>query len=149
MYNEFISYVALTLLSKAFWLKLITGLLIFLFDGPKIAYQALAALIVLDLITGVWASKVQNIPILSRRMGYGSAKKVAVYAMALITANLSERALGLADQDLFLSVMLGILVLTEALSNIENLLKIYPESRALNQIKKLLNQEIDKRNPGG
>ena len=105
-------------------LKLLIGLLAWLYGPWQEAYGVLIALVVLDTITGVWAAKREGHTIRSAVLRTKSLTKVAFYATALMMASLAGRVTGLNG---LLDLALTFAVVSEALSVAENLIRVYPE----------------------
>jgi phage-related holin len=111
-------------LLEAWPLKLLLGLLAWLYGPWQEAYGVLIALVVLDTITGIWAAKREGHTIRSAVLRTKSLTKVGFYAAALMMASLAGRITGL---DSLLDLALTFAIVSEALSVAENLIRIYPE----------------------
>jgi phage-related holin len=116
-------------------LKLFLGFLAWLYGPWQEAYGVLIALVVLDTITGVWASKREGHTIRSAILRTKSLTKVGFYAVALMVASLAGRIAGL---DGLLDLALTFAIISEALSVVENLIRIYPEHPLGRYLRRLL-----------
>lgn len=79
---------------------------------------AVGALFIIDWITGVWKSILQNKRITSFRLRK-SANKLAIYFVVLIASHIACESIGLEWTNLT-SVIAGYIALTEMLSILEN-----------------------------
>lgn len=122
-------------LLEAWPLKLLLGLLAWLYGPWQEAYGVLIALVVLDTITGVWASRREGRTIRSAILRAKSLTKVGFYAAALMMASLAGR---ITDLDGLLDLALTFAIVSEALSVAENLIRIYPEHPLGRYLKELL-----------
>jgi phage-related holin len=111
-------------LLEAWPLKLLLGLLAWLYGPWQEAYGVLVALVVLDTITGVWASRREGRTIRSAVLRSKGLTKVGFYAAALMMASLAGRVTGLNG---LLDLALSFAIVSEALSVAENLIRLYPE----------------------
>jgi phage-related holin len=111
-------------LLEAWPLKLLLGLLAWLYGPWQEAYGVLVALVVLDTITGVWAAKREGRTIRSAVLRSKGLTKVSFYATALMMASLAGRVTSLNG---LLDLALTFAIVSEALSVTENLIRIYPE----------------------
>ncbi|MBW6395553.1 phage holin family protein [Thermus sp. SYSU G05001] len=102
--------------------KLAGAFLLWAFGPWKEAYGVLVALVVLDTLTGIWASLREGRSVRSGIMKVKSLGKLFLYFAALLLAALVDKGLGLGAVDL----TLGLLIATEALSVLENLQRIAP-----------------------
>jgi phage-related holin len=109
---------------EAWPLKLLLGLLAWLYGPWQEAYGALLGLVVLDTVTGVWASKREGRTIRSAILRSKGMTKIAFYAIAIMVASLTGRITGLNG---LLDLTLTFAIVSEALSVVENLIRIYPE----------------------
>ena len=122
-------------LLEAWPLKLLTGLLTWLYGPWQEAYGVLIVLVALDTITGVWAARREGRTIRSAILRAKSLTKVGFYAAALMMASLAGRVTGL---DGLLDLALTFAIVSEALSVAENLIRIYPEHPLGRYLKELL-----------
>jgi len=111
-------------LLEAWPLKVLLGLLAWLYGPWQEAYGVLIVLVVLDAITGVWASRREGRTIRSAILRTKSLTKVGFYAMTLMMASLAGRVTGLNG---LLDLALTFVIVSEALSVAENLIRIFPE----------------------
>lgn len=112
-------------LLEAWPLKLLAAFLGWAYGPWQDGYGVLLALVALDTLTGVWASRVEGRSIRSAILRVRTLTKLGFYAAALMTASLSDRALGGAG---LLPAALAVAVVSEALSVVENLVRVYPDS---------------------
>lgn len=119
--------------------KLAIGFLTFVFGGWQEAYGALILLVLLDIASGMYASRRQGRSITSRRMREGLVTKFVTYPASIAAMNLAE--VGMHTGGLFLTLLLGFLCLTEAISVLENLSRVYPDHPGLRFAMRLLGQQ--------
>ncbi len=129
-------------LLEAWPLKLLLGLLAWLYGPWQEAYGVLIALVVLDTITGVWASRREGRTIRSAILRAKSLTKVGFYAAALMMASLAGRITGLNG---LLDLALAFAIISEALSVAENLIRAYPEHPLGRYLKGLLEARTGKK----
>jgi len=127
---------SLSRLTDLLLIKLIVGVLIWVYSPWREAYGILGALVALDFLTGVVAARHRGRHITSAIMATKTGAKLVVYGTALAAINLAERGVGLGA--LFTSVGLGMLIVTEALSILENLQLIYPDLPILQRLEAML-----------
>ncbi len=118
--------------------KLLVGLVIWIYSPWREAYGILGALVALDFLTGVIAARYRGHHITSAIMATKTGAKLVVYGTALAAINLAERGIGMGA--LFTGVGLGMLIVTEALSILENLQRIYPDLPILQRLESLLRE---------
>lgn len=103
---------------KAFVVKACI-VLIAIFSPAKQVLGTVTALIMVDLVTGLWASKKQNIPITSSALGRTIAKSF-VYLSAILLAFLVQQYLT-TDAIPCMHIVASFIGLTELLSCLENI----------------------------
>ena len=107
----------------------IIGFLAIFFMSQTAAFITVGTLVFLDLFTGLWNAKKNNIKITSDRLK-NTATKFVMYNVLIITCMITEYYA--VHQIPFIKVGLGIIATVEALSifeNIENILNIKIVSR--------------------
>ena len=129
-------------LLEAWPLKLLLGLLAWLYGPWQEAYGVLVALVALDTITGVWAAKREGRTIRSAILRSKGLTKIAFYATALMMASLAGRITGLGG---LLDLTLTFAIVSEALSVAENLIRIYPEHPLGRYLRELLEARTGKK----
>lgn len=136
------------LITQAWGAKVLLAVLVFLFGTWREAYAALAVLMLLDFITGVLAAKHQNKPVTSKTMGLKTGQKVWLYSVVLISANLADK--GIPGPDFLLGLALAMLVVTEALSVVENMSRTFPDQPVLMRLRSALGSRLeDLKDKGG
>jgi phage-related holin len=109
---------------EAWPLKLLLGLLAWLYGPWQEAYGVLIALVVLDTITGIWAAKREGRTIRSAILRSKGLTKIGFYATTLMMASLAGRVTSLNG---LLDLALTFAIVSEAFSVTENLIRVYPE----------------------
>jgi len=109
---------------EAWPLKLAASILIWLYGPWQEGYGVLIALIGLDTATGVWASRREGRTIRSSILRVKALSKIGFYAAALLVASLTDRALQGTN---LLGTALVFAIVSEALSTVENLARIFPD----------------------
>ena len=117
--------------------KLAGGFLLWAFGPWQEAYGVLIALVALDTITGVWAAFKEGRSVRSSVMKTKSLGKLGLYFAALLLAALVDKALHLGAVNL----TLGLLIVTEALSVVENLRRISPGHPLWERLGRVLGRE--------
>lgn len=128
------------LLETSLFLKLLGGFLLWALGPWREGYGVLLALVVLDTLTGVWAARQEGRSIRSAVMKVRGLSKLFLYFTVLLLGGLVDRALGLG----VLAFALGFLVVTEALSVVENLGRIAPEHPLWGRLRGILEGKQDR-----
>lgn len=106
-----------TIFTSKWWLPIFISIVAF-FAPVHLMMGVVGGLLLMDFITGIWASVTRGDPISSRRMGRTVAKAI-MYQIAVITGFLLETALGgLIPVS---KLVLGCIALVEGASLFENL----------------------------
>lgn len=117
------------------------------FSGIHHYLISVFSLLLLDVITGLWAAKKRGDKITSRKLRKGLLEKFALYIILFVSAFMLEQVIQhiIPYSHFFIAWILAIIVnVYEITSIIENTIEIYPDLSFLNKFKEFLNRLEDK-----